>query len=154
MTQVVNGIGFLGAGTIIFTGRREVLGLTTAAGLWASACVGLAIGAGFYEAAVLAMLLIAVSMRLLSRIETRIVKHIRNINLYVEFDSVKALGDLIAHIKSMDVRIYHIDIDTEGKPDELSKSAVFYIRMYKQIAHEDMISAIASQPSVRAVYEL
>lgn len=47
--QVINGVGFLGAGTIIVTGRREVKGLTTAAGLWASACMGLAIGAGFYE---------------------------------------------------------------------------------------------------------
>ena len=42
--QVINGIGFLGAGTIIVTGKQEVKGLTTAAGLWASACMGLAIG--------------------------------------------------------------------------------------------------------------
>ena len=46
--QVINGVGFLGAGTIIVTGRQEVKGLTTAAGLWASACMGIAIGAGFY----------------------------------------------------------------------------------------------------------
>ena len=51
--QVINGIGFLGAGTIILTGRQEIKGLTTAAGLWASACMGLAIGSGFYECAVL-----------------------------------------------------------------------------------------------------
>ena len=44
--QVINGIGFLGAGTIILTGSQQVKGLTTAAGLWASACMGLAIGAG------------------------------------------------------------------------------------------------------------
>ena len=46
--QVVSGIGFLGAGTIIVTTRNRVRGLTTAAGLWASACMGIAIGAGFY----------------------------------------------------------------------------------------------------------
>ena len=45
--QVINGIGFLGTGTILITEQREVKGLTTAAGLWASACMGLAIGAGF-----------------------------------------------------------------------------------------------------------
>jgi putative Mg2+ transporter-C (MgtC) family protein len=50
--QVVSGIGFLGAGTIIVN-RGHISGLTTAAGLWASACIGLAIGAGFYEAAIL-----------------------------------------------------------------------------------------------------
>ena len=49
--QVVSGIGFLGAGTIIVH-RGHISGLTTAAGLWASACIGLAIGAGFYEAAI------------------------------------------------------------------------------------------------------
>lgn len=152
--QVVNGIGFLGAGTIIFTGRREVIGLTTAAGLWASACMGLAIGAGFYEAAVLAMLLIVLSMRVLSRIESGIVSHTRNINLYVEFDSIKNLGGVIAQIKKMDVRIYHVDVDTDAKKDALSRNAVFYIRMYKPMAHADMISQIAALESVRSVYEL
>lgn len=47
--QVISGIGFLGAGTIIVTGRNRVKGLTTAAGLWAAACIGLAAGAGFYS---------------------------------------------------------------------------------------------------------
>ena len=65
--QVINGIGFLGAGTIIVTGRQEVKGLTTAAGLWASACMGLAIGAGFYECVLLGFLLIFLSIRLLRR---------------------------------------------------------------------------------------
>lgn len=51
--QVVSGIGFLGAGTIITTSKREIRGLTTAAGLWAAAAVGLAIGIGFYPAAVI-----------------------------------------------------------------------------------------------------
>ena len=47
--QVIAGVGFIGAGTIIVTKRQRVKGLTTAAGLWASACMGIAIGAGFYE---------------------------------------------------------------------------------------------------------
>ena len=55
--QVINGIGFIGAGTIIITGRQQVKGLTTAAGLWASACMGLAIGAGFSSAALIACVL-------------------------------------------------------------------------------------------------
>ena len=50
--QVISGIGFLGAGTIIVTSHNQIKGLTTAAGLWASACVGLAAGIGLYEAAV------------------------------------------------------------------------------------------------------
>lgn len=56
--QVINGIGFLGAGTILVTGRQQVKGLTTAAGLWASACTGLAVGAGFYECVLIAFAMI------------------------------------------------------------------------------------------------
>ena len=51
--QVVSGIGFLGAGTIIVTSKNQIRGLTTAAGLWASACMGLAIGIGFYKLAII-----------------------------------------------------------------------------------------------------
>ena len=50
--QVVSGIGFLGVGTIIVTGQRHVSGLTTAASLWTSACIGLAVGIGFYSGAI------------------------------------------------------------------------------------------------------
>ena len=60
--QVINGVGFLGAGTIILTGRKRVKGLTTAAGLWASACLGLAIGAGFYECVGICVALILICM--------------------------------------------------------------------------------------------
>ena len=63
--QVISGIGFLGAGTIIVTGKQQVKGLTTAAGLWASACVGLAIGAGFYECVILAFVLVFLVVRIL-----------------------------------------------------------------------------------------
>ena len=60
--QVVSGIGFLGAGTIITTSKKEIRGLTTAAGLWAAAAVGLAIGIGFYSAAVIGTVLIMLSL--------------------------------------------------------------------------------------------
>ena len=50
--QVISGIGFLGVGTIIVTGQRHVSGLTTAASLWTSACIGLAVGIGFYSGAI------------------------------------------------------------------------------------------------------
>ena len=83
--QVINGIGFLGAGTILVTGRQEVKGLTTAAGLWASACMGLAIGAGFYECVVLCTVLIFLCMRFLPAFENYLVEKARFINIYVDF---------------------------------------------------------------------
>ena len=92
--QVINGIGFLGAGTILVTGRQEVKGLTTAAGLWASACMGLAIGAGFYECVVLCTVLIFLCMRFLPAFENYLVEKARFINIYVEFRSLDDLGSI------------------------------------------------------------
>lgn len=63
--QVISGIGFLGAGTIMVTGRHQIKGITTAAGLWTSACCGLAIGIGFYEAAVVGGIVIFLIMEFL-----------------------------------------------------------------------------------------
>ena len=60
--QVITGVGFLGVGTILVTGSKKIKGLTTAAGLWASACLGLAAGIGFYDGAVLAGIAIFVSL--------------------------------------------------------------------------------------------
>ena len=66
----MSGIGFLGAGCIILSGRREVKGVTTAVGLSAAACMGVAIGAGFYEGAVIGFLLLAASIWLLPLVES------------------------------------------------------------------------------------
>ena len=103
--QVINGIGFLGTGTIIVTGRQEVKGLTTAAGLWASACMGLAIGAGFYECVILAVLLITFCVRLLPIFEGFLVERARNINIYVEFASLDDVGAIISRIKEQGAQI-------------------------------------------------
>lgn len=66
--QVISGIGFLGAGTIIRDGFN-VKGLTTAASLWAVSCVGIAAGIGFYEGAIAATILIYITLILLRKIE-------------------------------------------------------------------------------------
>lgn len=109
--QVINGVGFLGAGTILVTGRREVKGLTTAAGLWASACMGLAIGAGFYESVVLGTVLIFLSMRFLPTIENMMVERAPFLNIYVEFESLDNIGAIIGRIKEQNSQILDVDID-------------------------------------------
>ena len=68
-SQVVSGIGFLGAGTIMIRNKLRVTGLTTAAGLWTTACIGLAIGIGFYAGALLAFLVVVITMSILARLE-------------------------------------------------------------------------------------
>ena len=152
--QVINGIGFLGAGTIIVTQKQEVKGVTTAAGLWASACVGLAIGAGFYEAVLIAFLAIFLSIRVLTPVENVVIENARNMNLYVEFDSLDDIGAIIGKINSQRAHIYEVDINHGRKEAMRNPSAVFSIRLEQKKTHTRIIAAIAELDSVRAIDEI
>lgn len=104
--QVVSGIGFLGVGTIMIKKQTQVTGLTTAAGLWATACIGLAVGIGFYWVALLAFAVVMISVTFLSRID-RIRKKEDTQICYIEFintEAVKQFYEAIRpYIASIDV---------------------------------------------------
>lgn len=151
--QVINGIGFLGAGTIIVTGRQEVKGMTTAAGLWASACTGIAIGAGFYECVFLAFVLISLAIRVLPHVENYVVENARNMNIYVEFESLDDVGEIINRIKAQDVQIFDVDIDHGRQEKFRNPSAVFSIRLNHKQAHTQVLAAISELESVRTIDE-
>lgn len=152
--QVINGIGFLGAGCVLVTGRQEVKGLTTAAGLWASAIVGLAIGAGFYECVALAFVLINVSIRLLQPIENLVVERARNMNIYVEFESLDDVGLIINRIKEQNIAIYEVDIDHGGDEAGHLPSAIFSLHLNQIQHHARIMAAISELESVRLVDEI
>lgn len=98
--QVVSGIGFLGAGTIIVTRRHQVKGLTTAAGLWASAGVGLALGIGFYEGAVAGAFSVLVVMTFLQKMDTKMHSSTRSLDIYFEVSSSVAMSVLLPKIRA------------------------------------------------------
>ena len=81
--QVISGMVFLGAATIIVTGKNKVRGLTTAARPWACGCMGLAIGAEFYSGAIIGCLFIAAVTAVLSKLDKRINRNSRNITIYI-----------------------------------------------------------------------
>ena len=150
--QVINGIGFLGAGTIIVTGRQQVKGLTTAAGLWASACMGLAVGAGFYECVFLAFALIFASIRLLPHLENYIIENTRNMNIYVEFESMDDIGAILSQVKAQDVQIY--SVETDRGQEENRPSATLFIRLNQRRPHEQVMAGISELESVCVIEEL
>lgn len=151
--QIINGIGFLGAGTVIVTGRQQVKGLTTAAGLWASACMGLAVGAGFVEGAAVGCLLIILTITIFDHLERRILTRARNINLYVEFAHIDDVGAVISAIKAQDIRIFDVEIH-KNKEKGGNQSAVFSIRLPKRMSHATAMSVLAGVENVRAIEEL
>ena len=112
--QVVSGIGFLGAGTIVTTRRNHIKGLTTAAGLWAAAGVGLALGIGFYEAAIVAGGAIFTIMTLLQRLDSRMHSNTRMLEIYVELSNELSLGAFIQNVRELDIEITDIQNDGEG----------------------------------------
>lgn len=85
--QVISGIGFLGVGTILIKGRFQITGLTTAAGLWCAAAVGLALGAGFYEGAIFTFLAAILTITIIHRLEYTLNKRYSRFGIYIEIRS-------------------------------------------------------------------
>ena len=152
--QVINGIGFLGAGTVLVTGKQEVKGLTTAAGLWASACMGIAIGAGFYECVLLAFFLIFLSSRVFPYIESAIVENARNINIYIEFDSMDNVSQILSCIKAVDTHIYEVEIDRGRQEQYIHPNATVTLRLNKRKTHAKLMLALSELECIHAVEEI
>ena len=98
--QVISGIGFLGVGTIMLKGRFQIVGLTTAAGLWTAAAVGLALGAGFYEGALITFFLSVLTVTIVHRLEYSLNKKYARFGIYVEINSDKCVRMAIDFLAS------------------------------------------------------
>lgn len=116
--QVISGIGFLGAGTIIVVGRNQVKGLTTAAGLWACACMGLAIGIGFYEGAIISCVFLFGVVTGLHKLDIYSRTHSRILDVYVELQDIIGVTNFIKTIKSDGTKISNIEVKKSSELDE------------------------------------
>lgn len=108
--QVISGVGFLGAGTILVAGR-QIKGLTSAAGIWFSACVGLAVGIGFLDGAVLVTAVLIFVLHLIPGIERRVYAHSRYMTLHVEIENTKLVTVLFHKLKEDECVIDTFDVD-------------------------------------------
>jgi len=108
--QVISGIGFLGVGTIIITRDRQVRGLTTAAGLWASACMGLAIGVGFYSGALIGMVIIFFVTTVMHRLDNEVIRRSRALEVYVEISDAAKIYLVLDHIRENDMKVTYMEV--------------------------------------------
>ena len=111
---VISGIGFLGAGTIIVGDRNKVHGLTTAAGLWTCACIGLAAGAGFIEGTLVAMLMAYLVLHNLSILDYKLRKHARSFDLYIEYLDVDSMHEFVRTLDERGVK--YTDLVSQENP--------------------------------------
>ena len=152
--QVVAGVGFIGAGTIIVTQRQRVKGLTTAAGLWASAIIGLAIGGGFYEGGLFATFLIILAELLFSKLEYRMLENAPEINLYMEYTDRRCLEQVLKLYREKNVKVLNMEITRATGSEHQNACAIFSLRLNKRCKVELLLDAIHRVEGVAAVEEL
>ena len=152
--QVVSGIGFLGAGTIIVTRRSQIKGLTTAAGLWSSAGVGLALGVGFYEAAVIGGVAIFVIMTLLHRMDDRMHRKNRTLEIYLELSSETSLGDFLRQVREMNVEISSVQREQDADSDAGVRAYIALIKTKSRRVHAELLNDLQQITGVVYLEEL
>lgn len=142
--QVVSGIGFLGAGTIMVTRNNQVRGLTTAAGLWAAAGVGLATGIGFYEASIIGALAIFITLSLLSNLDDRMHRKTDHFDVYVELAPDVSLGMLMDALEQHHVNIEDVQLDTRLPIADGGRSYLLQVSTSERFTRGELMDTMQS----------
>lgn len=142
--QVISGIGFLGAGTIIVTRRNQIKGLTTAAGLWASACVGLAIGIGLYEVAFFGGLSIFVVLTFLGHWDYFIRNRTRDIEAYIEIPDSLAFSTFVREARMRGISIMNVQFESDDTTTDGKLGFICTLRSVKRSEHGRIILTVRS----------
>ena len=152
--QVISGIGFLGAGTIIVTGRNRVKGLTTAAGLWADACVGLAIGIGFYSAAIIGCVMIFVVMSWLHRMDNWMLANTKVMDLYMEFEKMSDFGGFLSYLKEQGIKVTEVEMTKSNNTEDIGIAVLLTLKLDKKRPHAEIIQLLSLASGVLYIEEL
>ena len=146
-STVVSGVGFLGAGTI-FTAQHKISGLTTAASLWCTACIGLAVGSGFIFMAVVSGAVVLVVLRLMQRII-----HVSTLKkLEVQFvHRQETLAFLAEYFAGMEVKVLDVDFHAESKPEGNLYTNLYTLTMPSRTSYVDIIETLSEHPNIRTV---
>lgn len=152
--QVVSGIGFLGAGTIIVTKRNQIKGLTTAAGLWASACIGLAVGIGFYEVALFGAIAIYLSLTLLHTWEDYIRRNTKVLTIYAELKPGLTLGDFLRQSREQNLVISNTQLEHEHISTDIGVCFLATVKGEQKIKRVDLLGKINSLSCLSYMEEL
>lgn len=151
--QVVAGVGFIGAGTILMTKRRRVRGLTTAAGLWVAAIVGLCCGAGFYLGAMYTTVLILAAEMVLSKFEYLMLRKVGEVNVYVEYAYPSSLDGIVEHCRQSGVKVLDVDVTRHGE-DCRHSCAIFSLQMRRDCSCDEFLQDLTTTEGVLSAEEI
>jgi len=151
--QVVSGIGFLGAGTIIVTRRNQIKGLTTAAGLWSAAGVGLALGVGFYEAAIAGTLAVFIVIALLQKMDNKLHRRSKQLEAYIELSTI-SLGDFLRTTRENGIEVNDVQRESGDEASDSVRAYVATLKGKKRLNHTELMEKVLAIPGVEFVEEL
>ncbi len=151
--QVISGIGFLGAGTIMVTGLQKIRGLTTAAGLWVVACIGLAFGTGFYSGGIIATVMCYIINTVLHKVETRMETNARVIGIYVELTDVSYVGRLLETLRNLDINMTEFETG-KARTSDKHIGVLLVVKLVKFVEHAEVIEQLRNVEGVSFVEEV
>ena len=152
--QVISGIGFLGAGTIVVTQHNQIKGLTTAAGLWACAAVGLSLGIGFYEAALVSGVAVYIVLTLLHRWDDRMRMKGKVFDIYIELSKSYPLGNFIRAVRAMDLELSAIRMEADAILSDGASAFTATVKAKRRVAHTGILAEMKKIDGVDYLEEI
>ena len=145
-SQVISGIGFIGAGTIMVTPRQKVRGLTTAAGLWAVACLGINIGVGNYAVSLGVFLAMLITMLMADKLELVFYRHLKRIHVTIFITSMSILPSIREMLAPHDITLSNLEFGeaVEGQGVALT----CFLRLKKHGNHQEIIDQLEKMPGI------
>ena len=145
--QVISGIGFLGAGTI-FISQKKIAGLTTAASLWNVACLGLAVGMGYYIIAVAGCVIVIVTLTVLQRVvRVKSVKHVE-VKFIHRVETIAFIND---YFQSIGVRVLDIDFHVENKGKYNLYTNIYTLDMQGKTTYKDIVNKLSEYANIQGI---
>ena len=145
--QVISGIGFLGAGTI-FISQKKIAGLTTAASLWNVACLGLAVGMGYYAIAVAGCAIVMITLAFLQRVvRVNSVKHVE-VKFIHRVETIAFIND---YFQSVGVRILDIDFHVENKGKYNLYTNIYTLDMPGKTTYKDIVNKLSEYANIQGI---
>lgn len=151
---VLNGIGFLGVGTIVVTGRSYVRGLTTAATLWAASALGITIGSGYIAGSIVGFLVIVFIVVALSRMSKNQEEKSAFINIYMELDHEGGIQKVFDFIHSNEFDIVTIEKKKKATLQEKDTAVVISLDMKKRQKHSEILAQLSGLDEVHYAEEI
>lgn len=146
--QVISGIGFLGAGSIIITAKQQIKGLTSAASLWASGAIGLAIGIGAYEIAVIGTISLYFIVEVVHRLDVVIDNRKKTYSVYLEISNTLEFEDFFKYAKKCDVEIQSIEYVQNGTAFPDSTALVVNLASHEYYSVDEVCKILRSMQGV------